>query len=64
MELNFQISRRTITRYCKDATTKTVLMLGYMNEEALQHTQASGKVTFLAVLNNVCGPKGRRVAIF
>ena len=30
----------------QDARTKTVLMLGYMNEEALRVTQESGKVTF------------------
>ncbi len=30
----------------QDAITGTVLMLGYMNEEALQHTLASGRVTF------------------
>lgn len=30
----------------QDATTLKVLMLGYMNAEALQHTQETGKVTF------------------
>lgn len=30
----------------QDATTKTVLMLGYMNEEALKATKATKKVTF------------------
>lgn len=30
----------------QDFTTRNVLMLGYMNEEALQQTQNEGKVTF------------------
>ena len=30
----------------QDAATGRVLMLGYMNREALEHTQASGQVTF------------------
>lgn len=30
----------------QDATTKNVLMLGYMNKESLQETLACGKVTF------------------
>ncbi|UZO80276.1 bifunctional phosphoribosyl-AMP cyclohydrolase/phosphoribosyl-ATP diphosphatase HisIE [Aquimarina sp. ERC-38] len=30
----------------QDATTKTVLMLGYMNQEAFKQTETSGKVTF------------------
>lgn len=32
----------------QDAQTKTVLMLGYMNEEAVQKTQQTGKVTFFS----------------
>ncbi len=32
----------------QDATTLRVLMLGYMNEEALKNTQSSGKVTFFS----------------
>lgn len=32
----------------QDAKTKNVLMLGYMNEEALEKTEASGKVTFFS----------------
>ncbi|WP_343486362.1 bifunctional phosphoribosyl-AMP cyclohydrolase/phosphoribosyl-ATP diphosphatase HisIE [Allomuricauda sp. d1] len=32
----------------QDATTKNVLMLGYMNEEALQKTQDTKKVTFFS----------------
>jgi phosphoribosyl-ATP pyrophosphohydrolase/phosphoribosyl-AMP cyclohydrolase len=32
----------------QDAQTKTVLMLGYMNREAVDKTQKSGKVTFFS----------------
>lgn len=32
----------------QDVVTKNVLMLGYMNEEALEKTKASGKVTFFS----------------
>ena len=49
MELNFSKSPDgLLPAIVQDATTKIVLMLGYMNEEALQHTQASGKVTFFS----------------
>ena len=49
MELNFSKSPDgLLPAIVQDATTKTVLMLGYMNEEALQHTQESGRVTFFS----------------
>ena len=49
MELNFSKSPDgLLPAILQDATTKTVLMLGYMNEEALQLTLASGKVTFFS----------------
>ena len=49
----------------QDATTKNVLMLGYMNEEAYQKTTDTKKVTFFLVeVSNVCGPKERKVEIF
>jgi len=32
----------------QDATTKSVLMLGYMNAEALEKTEQSGRVTFFS----------------
>ena len=49
MELNFSKSPDgLLPAIVQDAKTKTVLMLGYMNEEALQHTQESRKVTFFS----------------
>ena len=47
MELNFSTSPNgLLPAIIQDATTKTVLMLGYMNQEALTKTLATGRVTF------------------
>lgn len=47
MELNFSKSADgLLPAIVQDATTHVVLMLGYMNEEALTQTQESGRVTF------------------
>ncbi len=42
----------------QDATTKMVLMLGYMNEEALQKTQETGLVTFFSRSRQCLWTKG------
>lgn len=44
------------------AVSGEVLMLGYMNQDALAKTQESGKVTFTHALNSVCGPKVKPLA--
>lgn len=47
MELNFSTSPNgLLPAIIQDATTKNVLMLGYMNQEALTKTLATGRVTF------------------
>ena len=47
MELNFsKSSDGLLPAIIQDASTKTVLMLGYMNAAALEKTQATGQVTF------------------
>lgn len=47
MELNFSTSPNgLLPAIVQDATTKTVLMLGYMNQEALTKTLATDRVTF------------------
>ena len=47
MKINFSKSENgLLPAIIQDATTKTVLMLGYMNEEALKVTQNTRKVTF------------------
>jgi phosphoribosyl-ATP pyrophosphohydrolase/phosphoribosyl-AMP cyclohydrolase len=42
----------------QDASTKQVLMLGYMNQEALQATLESGRVTFFSRSKNRLWQKG------
>lgn len=42
----------------QDATTKNVLMLGYMNEEAFQKTKETGLVTFFSRSKNRLWTKG------
>lgn len=48
----------------QDARTKNVLMLGYMNEEALQKTQTDGKVTFYSRSKNRLWTKGEESGNF
>lgn len=45
MELKFDV-KGLIPAIIQDANTKTVLMLGYMNKEAVEKTQSTGQVTF------------------
>ncbi|MGL5892383.1 MAG: bifunctional phosphoribosyl-AMP cyclohydrolase/phosphoribosyl-ATP diphosphatase HisIE [Bacteroidia bacterium] len=42
----------------QDSVTKTVLMLGYMNEEAFELTQQNGRVTFWSRSRNQLWTKG------
>jgi phosphoribosyl-ATP pyrophosphohydrolase/phosphoribosyl-AMP cyclohydrolase len=46
MKPDFHKSNGLIPAIIQDADTAKVLMLGYMNEEAFQKTQAEGRVTF------------------
>lgn len=48
----------------QDAITNKVLMLGYMNEEALKKTQSSGKVTFFSRSKQRLWTKGESSANF
>jgi phosphoribosyl-AMP cyclohydrolase / phosphoribosyl-ATP pyrophosphohydrolase len=47
-KLNFKKSGGLIPCVVQDATTSKVIMLGYMNEEALQKTLAEKKLTFFS----------------
>ena len=42
----------------QDATSKNVLMLGYMNQEAFEKTQETKKVTFFSRTKNRLWTKG------
>ncbi|MCH7524422.1 MAG: bifunctional phosphoribosyl-AMP cyclohydrolase/phosphoribosyl-ATP diphosphatase HisIE [Bacteroidetes bacterium] len=48
----------------QDATTKNVLMLGYMNAEALEKTKATKKVTFFSRSNQRLWTKGEKSGHF
>ena len=48
----------------QDATTQKVLMLGYMDAEALASTQTSGKVTFFSRTKNHLWTKGEESGNF
>ena len=48
----------------QDATTKNVLMLGYMNEEAFAKTQETKKVTFFSRTKNRLWTKGEESGNF
>jgi phosphoribosyl-AMP cyclohydrolase / phosphoribosyl-ATP pyrophosphohydrolase len=56
--MNLDFSKGLIPAIVQDYTTSTVLMLGYMNEEAFSKTQASGKVTFFSRSKNRLWVKG------
>ncbi|MCO5233999.1 MAG: bifunctional phosphoribosyl-AMP cyclohydrolase/phosphoribosyl-ATP diphosphatase HisIE [Chitinophagales bacterium] len=51
-------SKGLLPAIIQDAVTGQVLMLGYMNEESFQQTQASGKVTFFSRSRNTIWTKG------
>ena len=47
MKLDFEkYADKLVPAIVQDAETGTVLMLGFMNEEAVAHTQKTGRVTF------------------
>ena len=48
----------------QDATTKNVLMLGYMNEEAFKKTQDTKLVTFFSRTKKRLGPKVKKAVTF
>src|SRR6201992_3162447 len=48
----------------QDSVTEKVLMLGFMNEEALEKTQADGRVTFYSRSRNKLWMKGEESGYF
>jgi phosphoribosyl-AMP cyclohydrolase / phosphoribosyl-ATP pyrophosphohydrolase len=58
MEIDFNKMNGLVPAIVQDAQTKTVLMLGYMNEEAYRKTIESGKVTFWSRSRNTLWTKG------
>ena len=58
MEINFEKQGGLVPAIIQDYKTKTVLMLGYMNEEAYKKTAKTGKVTFWSRSRNELWTKG------
>ena len=58
MELNFDKMNGLIPAIIQDNSTRTVLMLGFMNQEAYQKTIETGKVTFFSRTRNQLWTKG------
>ena len=52
------------TAIIQDASTSTVLMLGFMNAEALEKTRKEGKVTFFSRTKNRLWTKGEESGNF
>jgi len=65
MEINFsKYNDGLVPAIVQDSSTGKVLMLGFMNEEALQKTQQSGKVTFFSRSKNRLWTKGEESGNF
>ncbi|WP_347069625.1 bifunctional phosphoribosyl-AMP cyclohydrolase/phosphoribosyl-ATP diphosphatase HisIE [Flavobacterium sp. WV_118_3] len=65
MKPNFSKSKNGLLPVIvQDATTKTVLMLGYMNETAYNTTLETGKVTFFSRSRNGIWVKGEKSGNF
>ncbi len=58
MKLDFEKGNGLIPAIIQHTQTLQVLMLGYMNEEALKKTQETGKVTFFSRSKNRLWTKG------
>jgi len=63
-ELIFSKCNGLIPAIIQDERTNKVLMLGFMNEEALEKTQATGKVTFFSRTKNRLWTKGEESGNF
>jgi phosphoribosyl-ATP pyrophosphohydrolase/phosphoribosyl-AMP cyclohydrolase len=65
MNINFDKNNNgLVPAIIQDATTKAVLMLGYMNKEALEKTQLTEKVTFFSRTKNRLWTKGEESGNF
>ena len=65
MNINFtKYADGLVAAIVQDAATKTVLMLGFMNQAAVEATLASGKVTFYSRSKNRLWTKGEESGNF
>ncbi|MCF6353385.1 MAG: bifunctional phosphoribosyl-AMP cyclohydrolase/phosphoribosyl-ATP diphosphatase, partial [Cyclobacteriaceae bacterium] len=58
MNINYDKTTGLVPAIIQDYYTQKVLMLGYMNAEAFNHTQELGKVTFFSRSKNRLWTKG------
>ncbi len=58
MTIDFEKSGGLVPAIIQDANTRQVLMLGYMNQEALEKTQSTGLVTFYSRSRQTLWTKG------
>jgi phosphoribosyl-AMP cyclohydrolase / phosphoribosyl-ATP pyrophosphohydrolase len=58
MNIDFEKVNGLVPAIIQDADTGKVLMLGYMNQEAVDQTKSSGKVTFFSRTKNRLWVKG------
>ena len=63
-QIDFEKGDGLVPAVIQDAQTLEVLMLGYMNEEAWQKTQAEGRVTFFSRSKNRLWTKGEESGNF
>ncbi|SFR46711.1 phosphoribosyl-ATP pyrophosphatase /phosphoribosyl-AMP cyclohydrolase [Robiginitalea myxolifaciens] len=64
MKIDFEKGGGLVPAIIQDAETAKVLMLGYMNEEALEKTKSSGKITFFSRSKNRLWVKGEQSGNF
>jgi phosphoribosyl-ATP pyrophosphohydrolase/phosphoribosyl-AMP cyclohydrolase len=64
MNIDFNKQGGLAPAVIQDATTNKVLMLGYMNAEALKQTQETGKITFFSRSKNRLWVKGEESGNF
>jgi len=64
MNIDFTKSGGLVPVVIQDENSLEVLMLGYMNEEAFEKTQAEGKVTFFSRTKNRLWTKGEESGNF
>jgi phosphoribosyl-ATP pyrophosphohydrolase/phosphoribosyl-AMP cyclohydrolase len=63
-QLNFEKLNGLVPAVVQDVSTLKVLMVGFMNEEALEKTIETGKVTFFSRLENRLWTKGEESGNF
>lgn len=64
MTIDFSKGDGLVPAIIQDAVTKNVLMLGYMNQEAFDKTQETGKATFFSRSKNRLWTKGEESGNF